>query len=170
MTCEFVYHLGATVYYYSGNTTYRLYDKGTSVKYIERVHLTLQPCLYYLDEMEYYPVKYYDLPITENVTLNDFSNKIVTVTRSTFFKTVNLWGKDTEVDDIVDEVGKQYTALPLMRTESNLGMAIQQNIDEDIYINRGLSAAFERYVKLGEVSTMEALSNYGNGWFKMLSD
>ena len=171
MTCEFVYHLGATVYYDSGNTTYRLYDKGTSVKYIERVHLTLQPCLYYLDEMEYYPVKYYDLiPITENVTLNDFSNKIVTVTRSTFFKTVNLWGKDTEVDDIVDEVGKQYTALPLMRTESNLGMAIQQNIDEDIYINRGLSAAFERYVKLGEVSTMEALSNYGNGWFKMLSD
>jgi hypothetical protein len=57
-----------------------------------------------------------------------------------------------------------------MRTEGNLGMAIQQNIDEDIYINRGLSAAFERYVKLGEVSTMEALANYGNGWFKMLTN
>lgn len=174
MTCEFVYHLGATVYFDSSdlnNRTYRLYNNGTSVKYIERAHLILKPCIYYLHELECYPVKYYDVvPITENVVLNDFSNKITTVTRSTFFKTVNLWDKNAPVSGIVNEVGKQYTALPLMRTEGNLGMAIQQNIDEDIYINRGLSAAFERYVKLGEVSTMEALANYGNGWFKMLTN
>ena len=171
MTCEFVYHLGATVYYDSGNTTYRLYEKGTSVKYIERVHLILKPCIYYLHELECYPVKYYDVvPVTENVILDDFGHKIVTVARSTFFKKVNLWNEDTPISGIVSEVGKQYTALPLMRTEGNLGMAIQQNIDEDIYINRGLSAAFERYVKLGEVSTMEALANYGNGWFKMLTN
>ena len=46
MTCEFVYHLGATVYYDSGNTTYRLYENGTSVKYVERVHLILKPYIY----------------------------------------------------------------------------------------------------------------------------
>lgn len=171
ITCEFVYHLGATVYYDSGDTTYKLYGNGTSVKYVERVHLVPKTCIYYLHELEYYPVRYYEVvPETENVVFDDFGQKIVTVARSTFFKKVNLWRKDTQASEIASEAGKQYTALPLMRTEGNLGMAIQQNIDEDIYINRGLSAAFERYVKLGEVSTMEALANYGNGWFKMLTN
>lgn len=171
ITCEFVYHLGATVCYDSGKTTYKLYENGTSVKYVERVHLVPKTCMYYLHELEYYPVRYYEVvPETENVVFDDFGQKIATVARSTFFKKVNLWSGGTSASTIASEVGKQYTALPLMRTEGNLGMAIQQNIDEDIYINRGLSAAFERYVKLGEVSTMEALANYGNGWFKMLTN
>jgi hypothetical protein len=45
-----------------------------------------------------------------------------------------------------------------------------QKDTSDIYIDRGRSAAFERHLKLGEVVTMEALENYGNGWFLMLTN
>ena len=41
-----------------------------------------------------------------------------------------------------------------------------QNVDGDIYINRGINAAFEKHLKLGEVTSMEALEQYGNGYFK----
>jgi hypothetical protein len=40
-------------------------------------------------------------------------------------------------------------------------------VEADIYIDRGINAAFEKHLKLQEFRTMEALENYGNGWFKI---
>ena len=56
---------------------------------------------------------------------------------------------------------------PLVRTEFNLASSMPQNIEADIYIDRGISAAFEKHLKLQEFRSMESLENYGNGWFKI---
>ena len=59
---------------------------------------------------------------------------------------------------------------PVFREEYRLGVATLQNLDVDIYIGRGTNAAFEKHIKLGEVTSMEALEQYTNGYFKMMEN
>ena len=59
---------------------------------------------------------------------------------------------------------------PVFREEYSLGVATMQNLDVDIYIGRGTNAAFEKHIKLGEVTSMEALEQYTNGYFKMMEN
>lgn len=56
---------------------------------------------------------------------------------------------------------------PVFRQEYNLGTSVSQNFDTNIYIDRGINAAFETHLKLMESHTLEALENYGNGYFKI---
>ena len=59
---------------------------------------------------------------------------------------------------------------PVFRQEYMMGSATKQNIDVDIYIDRGINAAYEKHLKLGEVTSMEALEQYTNGYFKMMEN
>jgi hypothetical protein len=59
---------------------------------------------------------------------------------------------------------------PVFREEYKFGNSVLQNVDADIYIDRGINAAFEKHLKLGEVTSMEALEQYGNGYFKFQAD
>ena len=51
-----------------------------------------------------------------------------------------------------------------------LGISSLENIDSDIYIERGINAAFERHLKLGEVTSLEALEQYSNGYFTIIDN
>lgn len=57
---------------------------------------------------------------------------------------------------------------PVFKEEYKMGMAAKENVDSDIYIDRGINAAFERHLKLGEVTSMEAMLQYGNHFFKIM--
>jgi hypothetical protein len=59
---------------------------------------------------------------------------------------------------------------PVLRQEYMLGNSMMQKLDVDIYIDRGINAAYEKHLKLGEVTTMEALEQYTNGYFKMMEN
>ena len=59
---------------------------------------------------------------------------------------------------------------PVFRQEYLMGNATMQNLDIDIYIDRGINAAYEKHLKLGEVTTMEALEQYTNGYYKMIEN
>lgn len=48
-----------------------------------------------------------------------------------------------------------------------LGLAFVANNNDNVYIDRGTAAAFERHMRLSEVDTIQDLENYGNGMFKM---
>lgn len=61
-------------------------------------------------------------------------------------------------------------AFPTIAKEYNFKIASKENIDSDIYIDRGINASFEKHLKLGEVLSLEALENYGNGYFKMMEN
>ena len=58
---------------------------------------------------------------------------------------------------------------PSIRQEYKFGISSLQSVDSDIYIDRGINAAFEKHLKLGEVSTMEDLTQYSNGFFKIMN-
>jgi hypothetical protein len=57
---------------------------------------------------------------------------------------------------------------PVFKEEYRLGIAAKENLDTDIYIDRGINAAFERHLKLGEVTSMNTLLDMGNGYFKIM--
>lgn len=57
---------------------------------------------------------------------------------------------------------------PIFREEYRFGISTLENVDSDIYIDRGINAAFEKHLKLGEVTSLEALEQYGNGYFKIM--
>jgi hypothetical protein len=69
---------------------------------------------------------------------------------------------------------------PVFREEYRLGTAVMPRVKQvilnkdgkeeeiNIYIDRGINAAYEKHLKLGEVTTMEALEQYTNGYFKMM--
>ena len=46
-----------------------------------------------------------------------------------------------------------------------MGIHFKPNIEDNVDINRGKNAAFERHIKLGEVKTLQDLENYQNGGF-----
>lgn len=68
------------------------------------------------------------------------------------------------------EYGRDTELFPVFRQEYLFGSATMQKLDVDIYIDRGTNAAFEKHLKLGEVTSMEALEQLGNGYFKMMDN
>jgi Zn finger protein HypA/HybF involved in hydrogenase expression len=66
--------------------------------------------------------------------------------------------------------GRDTELFPVFRQEYLFGSATMQKLDVDIYIDRGTNAAFEKHLKLGEVTSMEALEQLGNGYFKMMDN
>lgn len=59
---------------------------------------------------------------------------------------------------------------PTLRQEYKLGITTPPKINADIYVQRGLSSAFEKHLALGSVKTFEALENYSNGFFTIVNN
>lgn len=59
---------------------------------------------------------------------------------------------------------------PLIRYDYYNGVSFQPKTNtDDVYIERGVTQAFEKYFKLGEIKTFEDFENYGNGGFFIIS-
>lgn len=56
---------------------------------------------------------------------------------------------------------------PVFREEYRFGNSIMEKVDTNVNIDRGTNAALEKHLKLGEVTSMEALEQFGNGYFKI---
>jgi hypothetical protein len=65
------------------------------------------------------------------------------------------------------EKNNNMSVFPIFREECYFGFSTPQNINDNIYIDRGVNASFEKHLKLMEAHTLEALENYGNGYFKI---
>ncbi len=66
------------------------------------------------------------------------------------------------------EVRNGTTSFPTFRYEYNLGISSYQNVDADIYIDRGVNSAFESHLKLGEINSLDDLTLYNNGFFSIM--
>jgi hypothetical protein len=110
-----------------------------------------------------YPVTVYELDQDMTEINSGYGNKYqyaLADFEMTLPQTNNGWSGYTSATQI----------FPVFRQEYMLGSAVMQNIDVDIYIDRGINAAFEKHLKLGEVTSMEALEQYSNGYFKMMDN
>ena len=90
------------------------------------------------------------------------------------FKTeINLINADltTNYSGYIDmDTYNNIHVTPTLKQEYMLGISSLENIDSDIYIERGINAAFEKHLKLGEVTSLEALEQYSNGYFKIIEN
>lgn len=59
---------------------------------------------------------------------------------------------------------------PLIRYDYYNGVSFQPSTNtDDVYIERGVTQAFEKHIKLGEIKTFEDFENYANGGFFQIS-
>lgn len=196
MYCEITYNIGAIIerkkkdgkYRYSLSETYH-----SGVEFKEEFLMGTDACVYYTDKDEFYNLQYYKLNqinqkayyMDEYVT--DESEEFITniaqfsVEINHNFTNISNGGKTSKFADY-EEInssksdGRQFNfynglmASPNIMEEYNLGISSLRSVKENIYIDRGVNYAFDKHLKLLEVKSFEALEQYNNGFYNIISN
>lgn len=158
--CEIVYNIGATIVYDKAKSSYSI-SGDSGVEYTEIVEFEKVKTEYYLgNDSNSYPIYVYKLRQGDNPTasftapINVFDTSLTTTYSS--------------IDGMDDYNG--LDAYPTFQDAYNIGISSLPIVDSDVNIDRGNNAAFEKHLKIGEVTSLEALENYTNGYFKMMEN
>lgn len=158
--CEIVYNIGATIVYDKEKSSYSI-SGDSGVKYTEIVEFEKVKTEYYLgNDSHSYPIYVYKLRQGDSPTasftapINVFDSGLITTYSS--------------IDGMDDYNG--LDAYPTFQDAYNIGISSLPIVDSDVNIDRGNNAAFEKHLKIGEVTSLEALENYTNGYFKMMEN
>ena len=187
--CDITYYVGATL---SRKNKEKFTLSKTSgknnhgVKYVETVRFVRFNEEYYLKKQRNnrwtipseretsdarsvsYPLVVFELTQDKSVVVSDAYDTKRMEPLARFESEIDINGYYDEVYG--DDISTKTEVYPIFREEYRLGISSMQNVDSDIYIDRGINAAFEKHIKLGEVTSLEALENYGNSWFKMIEN
>ena len=160
--CNITYCVGATLHAISGG--YEIEDEG--VVYDETVQFKQNVERFFVTEKNSNLVYTYDI-IEPEKKLKLATYDVTTNVPMALFKakTYNLLNENSGLTK-----HNNTMAAPVFRREELLGMSVGENVQENIYIERGINAAFEQHLKLGEIYTLEALENYGNGAFRIMTN
>lgn len=158
--CEIVYNIGATIAYDKTKASYYI-DGDSGITYTEIVEFEKVKTEYYLgNDSHSYPIYVYKLRQGDNPTasftapINVFDSSLTTTYSS--------------IDGMDDYNG--LDVYPTFQDAYNIGISSLPIVDSDVNIDRGNNAAFEKHLKIGEVTSLEALENYTNGYFKMMEN
>ncbi len=164
LQCNVTYNIGATLNMNvdeNGSTTYTIDESDYGVQYTETVEFVKTKVEYYLgtDNVSY-PIYIYKLKQGEGE-------------KASFKARIDIFD-----DKIVDNYSKsegmeKYNGIefcPTFTRAFNIGVVSLPAIESEVNIDRGNSAAFEKHLKLGEVTSFEALENYSNGYFKIMEN
>ena len=135
------------------------------VEYEDIVTLSLKQVMFYFDEFSLMPLKYYEFEYDTDITvMNEYSNCEIETNMSSFKYKIDLLGND------MSETRAKYDGMiysPTFREEYKLGMSMKESIDSDIYIDRGFSNAFEKHINLLGIKSLEAMEQFGNGFYNI---
>ena len=166
MFCDITYHVGNI---YSGNA--KISD---GVEYQETVQFVKEKVEYYLKQSnKIESMGENETPSNHSISYPIYIYKLKQVEEEIRDNTYNTPYSDSLAEIYLrnatynNESGESENP-PMFREEYKLGMSAPQNVSGDIYIDRGINSAFEKHLKLGEVTSLEALENYGNGYFKIM--
>lgn len=170
LMCEFTYYMGCTLSIKHNNDNSLQIDiLENGVKYIDKVELTKKSFKYYLDDYNFYNLYYYDLIYDKLSYYNDTYNFNSSVPKSTF--TIQITSFFTNNNNkLVFSNDNGWVDFPVFREEYKIGNSSLKNVEENIYIDRGISRAIDYHIKLMEVNSLESLEQYGNGFFKIISN
>ena len=104
------------------------------------------------EKMEFYTG---DNIYSYNIRIGNRINKVPFL-RTNFTTTVDIRHVDIE-------------ERPLIRYDYYNGVSFQPSVNEDVYVERGVTQAFEKHIKFSEIKTFEDLENYANGGFFVIS-
>ena len=157
---EFVYYIGATLQEIEDEISYEGGDPG----------------LIYKDVFDFTAVQ-------TSVTLNNEEKDIVfldidydgaktslTIENLDNFQTDAILSEVTYTKQAITDAGEQVMSSDFDNSEYFmedylLGVAFVSDNNENVYVDRGTAAAFERHLRLSETNTVEDLENYSNGGF-----
>lgn len=188
---QFIEDIYCDITYYKGATLSRKENKNFNlasgmdygVEYTETVRFVKENREYYLKKPKKisllapfkrknvenhsisYPINVYKLTQEESDVNDSQYDTYYKVPMADFRFNINLM--DGNVTNDMDKYNGVET-YPTFMEEYRIGSSVIENLDIDIYIERGINSAYERHLKLGEVTTLEALENYSNGFFKMM--
>lgn len=158
--CEIVYNIGATIVYDKAKASYSI-SGDSGVEYTEIVEFEKVKTEYYLgNDSHSYPIYVYKLRQGDSPTAN-------------FTAPINVFDSGltttySSIDGMDDYNG--LDVYPTFQDAYNIGISSLPIVDSDVNIDRGNNAAFEKHLKIGEVTSLEALENYTNGYFKMMEN
>lgn len=75
----------------------------------------------------------------------------------------------TNFETVVDIKHVDVEETPLIRYDYYSGVNYQPNINTDVYVERGVTQAFEKHIKFSEIKTFADMENYANGGFFVIS-
>lgn len=161
MKCNIKYHMGCLMD--SGHT---VIENNSGVTYEEETTIVKKTWEYHIDDVSSYIVYYYDFIYNETYdVLNEYSNKTTKIGKSYF---------SYNIDDLINPPSPYRAkydgmiAAPVFREEYKFGSSMKENIESNIYIDRGFSSSFEKHLKMLDVKSMESLENLGNGFYNII--
>lgn len=139
---------------------YDISDDDTNyITYTDEKIVTIQPITYQSTVNTSYYIYYFNLESTEIETVENEE-----LNTSTDYNMCYFSYKSTYPFDETSE--KQDVSVML---EYKLGNSSRQKVDSDVFVQRGVSSAFEKYLALGSIQSFEALENYQNHTFNIIS-
>lgn len=193
--CDVTYHIGATLRRKNGENYNLCYEDQISnygVEYVETVQFVKENREYYLRKPQNinnvipsrvndvsrhsisYPIYVYKMEqLLEHVYDSQYDSSYE-VPMANFRLDINIFSGNCDTfsqkysEDMVKHNDLQV--FPTFREEYRFGVSVIENVDSDIYIDRGINAAFEKHLKLGEVTSLEALEQYGLNFFKIMEN
>lgn len=168
ISCEIEYQMGAI--FTKNEDEFCVISDG--VRYKDTVSVTKETCDYKLDDVSSFILYYYKFEYYNTFDkYNEYCDAYVK-TNKAYFEHDLIFNEGNE-----DECKKTniYRAehdgmiyAPVFREEYKIGSSSLENIQSDIYIDRGFSSSFERHLNLLSVKSMEALENFGNGFYNII--
>lgn len=185
--CDITYHIGATLnrigndYFLAeeyNSFSDEKYKDINGVTYTESVEFVKNKEEYYLgSDKVSYPVYVYEM-LQNDSYIATFKAQINTYSSTTEENSGTT--KESEIESSYSKIESSYSkkddmdshngldAYPTYQEAYNIGVVSSPIIDSNVNIYRGNNAAFEKHLKLGEVTSLEALENYTNGYFNMI--
>lgn len=158
VSCELEYQIGAIM-----NSSFEIISDG--VRYKDTVNVTKETCDYKLDDVSSFILYYYKFEYYNTFDkYNEYCDAYVK-TNKAYFEHDLIYSSGT------NNYRAKYDGMiyaPVFREEYKIGSSSLENIQSDIYIDRGFSSSFERHLNLLSVKSMEALENFGNGFYNII--
>ena len=189
ISCDITYYKGATLRRDKGSDKlYRDKTQYEGIKCTETVRFPLKTVTYYLEKRNGdvtpmgennhsnssvgYPIYVYELEQDITMIESDTYDTLYPTPLSNFEMKTCVWNGSSWTTDKYDdfEKGNGVNAFPVFMEEYSLHMSAPQSVSGDIYINRGVNAALDKHLRLGEVTSLEALTQYGNGFYLIQND
>ena len=121
------------------------------------------------DDIEKYNVPYYYYLLYDKMEFDTSDN-----VHQYDFKVGNRYNQVsylmTNFETTVDITHVDFENTPLIRYDYYNGVSFQPSTNDDVNIERGVTQAFEKYIKFGEVKTLEDIENFANGGFFTISE
>lgn len=177
LRCRFTYYTNVSLDVNKESGTINLIEKDgklveNGIKYIEDVALIKVVKEFYDDvNSEPYPIFYYEWKGKKETTISEQYNSEITSslvrfeTKRPSFD--DKWNKEWFSEKYGFDSSMRQIASPSLSLEYQQDIAFRENVEANISIDRGYTSAFEKMLKLGEVSSMEALEQYSNGYFNL---